>query len=203
MLLHAILCFIITSQHDAKWPLNSVCMKMLSPVSLKWYNVTKTWLFPVVSNFHHLFKGGVSLLLYNVMVALSWKLKAIYVSLNLLVCIKHPYSIELTHLCCQMHFKLSPPSDALIVITNRKGKLLRHLIDQDIMWEFFCLVEKHYFSSTPFSDVTNSFSVKMNGWLGTIHQSLNRVDWLLDWLIIVATLVSKSCECKFYMNQWW
>ena len=110
------------------------------------------------------FKGGVSSLLYNFAVALCGKLKAIHVSLNLLVCIKHPYSIELTHLCCQMHFKLSPPSDALIVIINRKGKLLRHSIDQDIMCEFFVFVEKYYFSSTPFSDVTNYFSIK-NEWM--------------------------------------
>ncbi len=53
MLLHAILCFIITAQHDAKWPRNSVWMRMLSPVSLKWYNVTKTSLFPIVFNFLH------------------------------------------------------------------------------------------------------------------------------------------------------
>ena len=138
MLLRAILCFIITSQHDAKWPRKSVCMRMLSPVSLKWYNVTKTILFPIVLNFHHLFKGGVTSLLYNVVVALCGKLKAIHVSLNLLVCIKHPYSIELTHLCCQKHFKLSPPSHALIVITSRKGKLLSHSIHQDIVCEFLC-----------------------------------------------------------------
>ena len=144
MLLHAILCFIITSQHDVKWPRNSVCMRMLSPVSLKWYNVTKTWLFPVALNFHHLFKGGVSSLLYNVVVALCGKLKAIHVSLNLLVCIKHPYSIELTHLCCQMHFKLSPPSDALIVITNSKGKLLRHSWSRHYVW-VFCLCWKTLF----------------------------------------------------------
>ncbi len=64
----------------------------------------------------------------------------------------------------------------------------------------FCVCLKHCFSNMPFSDVTNSFSDKMNGWLGTIHQSLNRVDRLLDWPIIVARVVSKSCECKFYMN---
>ena len=171
---------------------------MLSPVSLKWYNVTKTSLFPIVFNFHH-FEGG-CILVVDVVVALCGKLKAFHVSLNLLVCIKHPYSIELTHLCCQMHFKLSPLSDALIVITNRKGKLLRHSIDQDIMCEFFVFVEKHYFSRMPFSDVTNSFSVKMNGWLGTIpiHKSYNRVKSVCDWLITVARVVSKLCECKFY-----
>ncbi len=73
--------------------------------------------------------------------------------------------------------------------------MLRHSIDRDIMCEFFVFVEKNYFSSMPFSDVTNSFSVKMNGWLGTIHQSLNKVDSVL---ITVARVVSKLCECKFY-----
>ena len=91
MLLHAILCFIITAQHDAKWPWNSVCMRMPSPTSLQWYNVTKTSLFPVVFIFHH-FQGG-CILDVDVVVALCGKLKAFHVSLNLLVCIKHPYSI--------------------------------------------------------------------------------------------------------------
>jgi hypothetical protein len=49
-----------------------------------------------------------------------------------------------------------------------------------------------------FNDVTKSFSDKMNGLLCTIHQSLNRVDSLFDCLIIVARVVLKSCECKFY-----
>ena len=62
MLLHAILCFIITAQHDAKWPWNSVWMRMLSPVSLRWYNVTKHHCFPLFSIFI-IFKGGVALLL--------------------------------------------------------------------------------------------------------------------------------------------
>jgi hypothetical protein len=135
MLLHAILWFIITAQHDTKLPQNSACMRMLSPVSLKCHNVTKPWFFLIVLNFHHLFKGGVSSLLYNVGVDLCGKLKAIHARLNLFLPIKHPYSIDLTHLFCQIHFTF-PNHLMLILITHRKGKLLRYSIKKTLCLRF-------------------------------------------------------------------
>ena len=54
--LHATPCNIVFYHNSTawwKWPWNSVWMRMLSPVSIKWFNVTKTSLFPVVFNFHH------------------------------------------------------------------------------------------------------------------------------------------------------
>ena len=67
------------------------------------------------------------------------------------------------------------------------------------MCEFFLSLLKRIISlACPLVMLLTSFQLKMNGWLGTIHQSLNRVDSLCDWLITVASVVSKLCECKFY-----
>ena len=136
--LHATPCNILFNHNRKAW------CKMASEFSLhenvpKLHNVAKARLFLIVFNFHHLFKGSVSLLYYNVVFALCWKLQAIYVSLNLIACIKHRYWIELTLLFCQLQFKFSQPSDALIVITKRKGKLLWHSIKKTLCVGF-CFV---------------------------------------------------------------